>query len=850
MQNTPRKRQIMRTVDWKGTPWSTLEPSTIPAMEHERQFTTMEHAALTDANDLTLLQAAALLSGSSAWDSRPIPAAGVPSFVMSDGPHGVRRQLGDADHLGIAESEKATCFPTASAVAATWNPELARDMGEALGLEARGLGVDVLLGPGLNIKRSPLCGRNFEYFSEDPILAGRMAAGLVEGIQSTGTAACPKHFAVNSQELRRMASDSIVDERTMREIYLTGFEIVCREAKPRAIMSSYNLVNGTYAHENKHLLTDILRTEWGFDGMVVSDWGGSNSAVEAARAGGSLEMPAPGLAGARQIVAAVEAGQLDAADVYARAQEVLNVASASAGLPAPRPYDLGQHHELATRIASEAITLLRNEEDLLPLSAGTSVALIGDLADTPRFQGSGSSQVNPTRVEAPRELLEAGGEGARGLVLEGYASGYERHGGTSDALIAEAVALAERADVALVYVGLDELAESEGLDRPHMRLPEGQDRVIEAVVAANPRTVVVLTGGVSVEMPWVSSVPALVNGYLTGQGGACAMLDVLTGVVNPSGRLAETYALSYEDHPTAAWYPAIGPLSYYREGPFVGYRYFTTAGVDVAFPFGYGLSYSSFEYSDLAVNEEGVTLTVTNTSARDSAEVVQLYVSAPGGVFGPARELKGFAKVEVGTGASVSVRIPFDRYTFRHWEMSRAAWETEAGTWTIHVGRNVSDTPLSATVEVEGTTPSPIDPALGHYLSADVTGITNGEFAVLLGRTIPTAHPADDLVASDPLSEMTRAKTSLARVAGRKLHALKAKADAKGSPDLNILFVLNMPFRAIAKMSNGAASSDMVDAILLAVNGHPLRGLTRAALGFISNARANKATQRELDQTR
>ena len=278
----------------------------------------MEHPALTDATDLTLLQAAALLSGASAWDSRAIPAANVPSFVMSDGPHGVRRQLGDADYLGIAQAEKATCFPTASALAATWNPELARAMGEALGLQARSLGVDVLLGPGLNIKRSPLCGRNFEYFSEDPILAGTMAAGLVDGIQSTGTAACPKHFALNSQELRRMASDSIVDERTMREIYLTGFEIVCRTARPRAIMSSYNLVNGTYAHENKHLLTDILRTEWGFDGMVVSDWGGSNSAVAAARAGGSLEMPAPGLAGARQIVAAVEAGQLDAADVYAR----------------------------------------------------------------------------------------------------------------------------------------------------------------------------------------------------------------------------------------------------------------------------------------------------------------------------------------------------------------------------------------------------------------------------------------------------------------------------------------------------------------------------------------------------
>ena len=810
----------------------------------------MEHRTLTDANDLTLLQAAALLSGASAWDSRAIPAALVPSFVMSDGPHGVRRQLGDADHLGIAESEKATCFPTASALAATWDPDLAREMGEALGLEARGLGVDVLLGPGLNIKRSPLCGRNFEYFSEDPILAGRMAAGLVDGIQSTGTAACPKHFAVNSQELRRMASDSIVDERTMREIYLTGFEIVCRDAGPRVIMSSYNLVNGTHAHENRHLLTEILRDEWGFDGMVVSDWGGCTDPVVAVRAGGSLEMPAPGLEDARRIVAAVEAGELEASDVYARAQEVVNVASASAGLPAPTPYDVDEHHKLATRIASEAITLLRNEDDLLPLSAGTRVALIGDLADTPRFQGSGSSQVNPTRVEAPRELLEAQGEDARGLVAAGYARGYERHGGTSDALIAEAVDLAKSADVALVYVGLDELAESEGLDRPHMRLPEGQDRLIEAVVAANPHTVVVLTGGASVEMPWAGSVPALVNGYLTGQGGAAAMLDVLTGAVNPSGRLAETYARSYEDHPTAAWYPATGPLSYYREGPFVGYRYFTTAGIDVAFPFGYGLSYSRFEYSDLEVDQEGATLTVTNTSERDGADVVQLYVSAPGGVFGPARELKGFAKVEVPAGGSVRVTIPFDRYTFRHWETSRGAWETEAGTWMIYVGRNVEDTPLSATLDVEGTTPPPIDPALGHYLSADVAGITNGEFAVLLGRTIPTAHPTDEITASDPMSELIRAKSWLARLAGRKLHADKAKADAKGDPDLNVHFALNMPLGSIAKFTNGAVSADMIDAVVEVINGHFLRGVTRTVIRYIANARANKATQRELDQAR
>jgi len=541
---------------------------------------------------------------------------------------------------------------------------------------------------------------------------------------------------------------------------------------------------------------------------------------------------------------------LEASDVYARAQEVLNVAAASADLPAPTPYDLDEHHALATRIASEAITLLRNEDDALPLSSGTSVALIGDLADTLRYQGAGSSQVNPTRLEAPRELLEAGGESARGLVLTGYAPGYERHGGTSDALIAEAVALAARADVALVYVGLDELAESEGLDRTHMRLPEGQDRLIEAVVAANPRTVVVLTGGASVEMPWSSSVSALVNGYLGGQGGAGAMLDVLTGAVNPSGRLAETYARSLEDHPTAAWYPATGPLSYYREDPFIGYRYFTTASVDVAFPFGYGLSYSRFEYSDLAVDQDGATLMVANTSMCDGTEVVQLYVSAPGGVFGPARELKGFTKVAVPAGESVRVTIPFDRYTFRHWETSRGAWETEGGTWTIHVGCNVEDTPLSATLEVDGTNPSPIDPALGHYLRAEVENVTNGEFAVLLGRTIPTAHPREDITASNLMSELIRAKSWLARLAGRKLHADKAKADAKGDPDLNVHFAFNMPLRALAKFTNGTVSTDMIDAAVEVINGHFWRGITRLAIRYCANARANKATQRELDQTR
>ena len=398
------------------------------------------------AADLSLIQAAALLSGSSEWDSRPVPAASVPSFVMSDGPHGVRRQLGDGDHLGIAASEKATCFPTAATVANSWDPALAERMGEALGREARALGVDVLLGPGLNIKRSPLCGRNFEYYSEDPLLAGRMAAGMVRGIQSQGVAACPKHFAVNSQELRRMASDSVVDERTMREIYLTAFEIVVREASPRALMSSYNRVNGTYAHENAHLLTEILRSEWGFDGMVVSDWGGSNSAVDAARAGGSLEMPGPGLYGARQIVAAARAGELDEAAVRARAQEVLDMAAAAAALGEADPVDLDAHHELAVRIAQDSVVLLRNQGRTLPLAEGTGVGVVGDMARTPRYQGAGSSQVNPTRLESALDVLS---DGAAGLAVEGFAQGYERQGGPDDQLIAEAVELASRCGTVL-----------------------------------------------------------------------------------------------------------------------------------------------------------------------------------------------------------------------------------------------------------------------------------------------------------------------------------------------------------------------------------------------------------------
>ena len=795
-----------------------------------------------NAHDLTLLEAASLLSGASEWDSRALPTRAIPSFVMSDGPHGVRRQLGSGDHLGIAASEPATCFPTAATLANSWDPELAEEMGAALGEEARALGVDVLLGPGLNIKRSPLCGRNFEYYSEDPLLAGRMAAGLVRGIQSEGVSACPKHFAVNSQEMRRMASDSVVDERTMREIYLTAFEIVVKEAHPRTIMSSYNLVNGVYAHENHHLLTDILREEWGFDGMVVSDWGGSNEAPAAAAAGGSLEMPAPGLDSARRIVAAVEAGALDAESVFARAQEVLDVAAAAPST-GPRPaLEAEAHAELARRVAEESIVLMKNEGGILPLAPATRVAIIGDMAATPRYQGSGSSQVNPTELETTLGVIAD-----HPLEVVGYAQGYERLGSPNETLKAEAVALAAQAEVVLAYIGLDELSESEGLDRAHMRLPRVQVELVEALVSAGARVVVVLSAGSSVEMEWSQGVQAILHQSLSGQCGASAALRVLTGAVNPSGRLSETYPIRHEDLPIHAWFPATGAKSYYREGPYVGYRYTTTVGTPVFRPFGYGLSYSTFEYSDLDVDREGASFTVTNTSTLAGADVPQLYVQSPGGVWGPNRELKGFTKLRLEAGESAQVTIPFDEYTFRHFDAARAAWSVEAGEWGILIGTNAEDIVLSASLALDGEAPSTTAAGLDHYLSGHVESVSDEEFAALLGHELPVAERRPALVASDPLSEMGSAKSRLARCAAGILARKKAKADASGQPDLNILFIQNMPFRAIGKMSHGLVSVDMVDAVLDLVNGRPLRGIGSLIGGFFANRRANARTQRALD---
>ncbi|WP_256970837.1 glycoside hydrolase family 3 C-terminal domain-containing protein [Cellulomonas iranensis] len=810
-------------------------------MRTEDAATASPRATVT-TDDLTLLEKAALLTGASVWQTHALPRHGVRALWLADGPHGVRKQVGSADHLGLNASEPATCFPTAATVANTWDVDLAERVGEALGTEAAAQGVDVLLGPGLNVKRSPLGGRSFEYFSEDPLLSGRLAAGYVRGIQAQGVAACPKHYAANSQELRRMVSDSVVDERTLREIYLTAFGIVVTEARPRSIMSAYNLVNGVYANEHPFLLTTVLRDEWGFDGAVVTDWGGSNDIVAGTAAGSSLEMPAAGLDSARQVVAAVRDGRLLGSDVDARAAEILRLV-AEARDPGTAPtVDADAHHALARDVAARSAVLLKNDDAILPLAAGTRVAVVGDFARTPRYQGSGSSVVNPTRLESVLDVI-----GASGLEMTAFAPGFTRNGSPDPALRAQAVEAARDADVVLLFLGLDEIAESEGLDRSTLALHQAQVEVLDAVAAVNPRTVVVLSGGGVVETPWLGQARALVHGYLAGQAGASGLLDVLTGAVNPSGHLAETMPLALADTPTAGIFPATGRTAEYREGLYVGYRYYTSAGVPVAFPFGYGLSYTTFEHRDLVATPEQATVTVTNTGDRSGADVVQVYVArTSSGVHRPVRTLAGFARVELAPGESATVEVPLGDAAFRHWDTATGAWQVEQGTWDVLAGHHVDDLPLRAAVELAGTVPPRTQDVTGPYRTGHVKDVTDADFAALLGRQVPAGDWSGPLGVNDPLSRLADARSPLARGAYRLLASRRDAAARKGTPDLNVLFLLNMPFRAIGKMTNGMVSAEMVDGILRIVNGHFLSGAGFTLRAYVRNVRANRRTARAL----
>ena len=793
---------------------------------------------------LNLEQKCALLSGDTVFTTRGYKNAGVPSITLSDGPNGVRKQAGAADHLGLNPSVPATCFPTAATVACSWDPALGEEIGRAMGEEAAAQEVAVLLGPGLNTKRSPLCGRNFEYFSEDPYLSGKMAAAYVRGIQSEGISACPKHFAVNSQELRRMASDSVVDERTLRELYLTGFEIVVKEAHPKALMSSYNLINGIYANENAHLLQDILREEWGFDGAVVTDWGGSNDHALGVKNGSTLEMPAPGGDAVRELLAAVRSGKITEADADARLDELLTLVldTHAAVERHSRSFDADAHHALARRAAGESVVLLKNDDALLPLAEGTRVAVIGDFAETPRYQGAGSSAVNSIKVDTFLDCLNDSG-----LYSVGFAPGFDRQGKPDAAKQAEAVALAAKADAVLLCLGLDEIKESEGLDRADMKLADNQIELLQAVREANPNTVVIVNAGASLETPWLVHCKALVYGALGGQAGAGAMVDVLTGKINPGGKLAETWANAYADTPARDHFAGPGRTVQYREGLYVGYRYYQTAGVPVAFPFGHGLSYTQFAYSDLHADARSATLTVTNTGDRAGAEIVQLYVAKPNAeIFRPAQELKAFAKVQLAAGESKTVTLTLDDKAFRYWNTRTDSWEVEGGTYELRVGASSADIRLTAAVEVIGT--DALNPyagkALPHYQSGKVQTVPDAEWETLLGRPIP-----DDRVKIDrnmTLGELNHGRSPLGWLVWAVMTALLNASYKKGKPDLNVLFQYNMPLRALAKMTNGAISMGMVDGIVMEVQGFWVIGLVRVIFEAVKNVILNAQLENRL----
>lgn len=780
---------------------------------------------------LTLVQKCGLLSGLNTWSTRPVEEAGVPPMILSDGPSGVRRQLGAGDQLGLNESEKATCFPSSSTVANSWDVALAEQVGMALGREAAMLGVDVLLGPGLNTKRSPLCGRNFEYFSEDPYLSGKMAAAYIRGIQSQHVSACPKHFAVNSQELHRMANDSVLDERTMRELYLTNFEIAVQEGKPKSLMTSYNRVNGVYANENAFLLQEILRDTWGFDGFVVTDWGGSNDYVDGIRAGCNLEMPGTGDDSACQMVEALKAGRISEVEVDHRIDELLDVILWAHERQKPH-VDMEAQEAIAREAAERSAVLLKNDGALLPLKNDASLVVIGDFADSPRYQGAGSSMVNPTRLG---NTLQALRDTFTGDVR--FVRGFTRADVWDEQLAAEAATQAEGADAVLLYLGLPEVFEAEGLERAHMRIPQNQIKLLEAVYKANANIVVIFSGGSAVEMPWLHHCKALVWAGLGGQAGMQAIPKVLCGDVNPGGKLSETFPVRYEDLPVSHYYPGRQDTSEYREGLFVGYRYTETAESDVTFPFGFGLSYTAFAYANIEATASQVSFELTNTGDRAGDEVVQIYVTLPGGqVLRPAKELKGFARVHLEAGESKRVCIPLDDKAFRYFNTETGQFEVESGTWSVLVGASVRDIRLHAEVQVVGTDASIPSAALAEAMPKDITAVSDVAFTNMLGHPIPpSCRDAGDLLQmNDPIDALTRARNPVARLVIRILLRLRERSIAKGKPDLNILFITNMPFRGIAKMMGGMVTMQMAEDLVFLSNGHFFRGLGRLIKHFFS----------------
>lgn len=803
---------------------------------------------------MTLEQKASMMSGKTVWETMDIPELGIQSIWLSDGPSGLRKQAGESDQLGLNESLKATCFPSVAAVTNSWNPEISEKVGYGIGNEAKARRVSMLLGPGCNTKRNPLCGRNFEYSSEDPYLAGKIDAGYIRGIQSNGIAACVKHYATNSQELKRESMDSVVDERTLRELYLTNFEIAVKEGRAKSIMSAYNSLNGYFANENKHLEMDILRDEWKFDGVVVTDWGGNNDRVEGLKCLNSLEMPSTAGETNREIVKAVNEGRVEESVLDENVDLLLTlIDETKTTFTEDQPVDFEGNDKIAKEAMDESVVLLRNEGDILPLAKGLKVAVIGDFAEHPRYQGAGSSIINPHRIVSGLEAVKNSE-----LDFIGYAEGFKRFGRkTNSKLVKEAVALANKADVVLLYLGLDEFSEVEGMDRQTYLLPQNQVDLIKTLRVSGVKIVVILSCGCAVDLgPVRDNCDALVYGSLCGQSGAQSIVDIIEGKVNPSGKLSESFPCKYKDVPSYKYYPGKDVTAEYREGLFVGYRYYVSKGVKVCYPFGYGLSYSKFEYSDLKVEEDGVSFKIKNTSSVDGKEVSQLYIGLKNSmVIRPAYELKGFAKTLVKAGKSATVTIKFDDKTFRYFNTKTNKWEIETGDYDIYIGASSEDIRLTGSLHKVGTdAPAPYTrEELPHYFAADVKDIPDAEFERLLERPIPPntfnwlnkRKTRIEITSNTTMSDLKYARGWTGRVFAHVISGLTKMFRAFGNEkmaDTLIMGVSNQTVKVLSRMTNGAISWDQLQGLLLMFNGHFHKGLHQ----FFKAGREKKKLNKEL----
>lgn len=797
----------------------------------------LKHKDILD--QMTLEEKASLCDGADYWHLKAIKRLGLDTIMVCDGPHGLRKQ--DAEHkngsIGLGNSVPATCFPTACTTACSWDPDLLREMGRALGERCLAEDVSVLLGPGTNMKRSPLCGRNFEYFSEDPVLAGELATGWIEGLQETGVGASLKHFAANSQETRRMTVSSVVDERALREVYLTAFEKAVKRARPWTVMNAYNRLNGTYCSENAWLQTQVLRREWGYDGIVVSDWGAVNDRVEGLKAGNDLEMPSSAGIGTRKIVDAVRAGTLDEAVLDARADKIVDLILRAMQNKKQVTVDEQAQHALARRIAGESMVLLKNEDGVLPLRQGQKIAVIGEMAHKPRYQGAGSSLIQPTKIDNALECLRQAGFDVI------YARGY--HGGdqkADPALLDEAVAAAARADVAIVFVGLTDDFESEGFDRTHMSMPRPHNTLVRAVAEANPNTVAVLAGGAPVSIPWLDSVKGLLNSYLGGQAGGAAVADILTGRVNPSGKLAETYPICERSSPCCENFPGNPATVEYRESIFIGYRYYEKADKKVRFPFGYGLSYTQFRYSDLRLDRrdmadnERLTLSfrVKNVGERDGAETAQIYVAdRESTAFRPVKELKAFKKVFLKAGEEKRITVTLGKRAFAYYNTLIHDWHVESGDFDILVGASSADILLRATVAVRSTRPDA--PIPDHretapvYYTGEVQHVPDEQFEAVLGAKIPDPQKSGEVGLTGSIEDAQNTKW------GGRIHKAVTtitRAVDKGNSGMAEAVATQTPIRNFISMSGGLFSEEMADGFLQILNDDkPLEGVGKIVKG-------------------